>query len=312
MGSFLGQLTREWREHRLAFIWPPMIVFVVLLLACLVALIANSSAEVSLTVSQQSELSTVAPAPLPEAVDPNDMGAMEMLTELMLDVAGSTTTELERKLQGLQNLIAQPFHLIFLIVAVFASLSGLYDERKDHSILFWKSLPVSDLQTVAGKAVFVLWVAPWVTIFVILMAQLLVLGLASVYVEEGMASRLWGAAHIWRNPLVLLSSYLFLGFWVLPFAGWLMLVSAVVPRLPALFAFGIPWLVILLERIFFGTEVIIQAIMSHLAGLPVFSDRTEVTAPFAALMQMQFWVGLVFGLVLLALTIQMRRYRNEI
>ena len=42
--------------------------------------------------------------------------------------------------------------LTAFLVGVFYCLDALHGERRDRSILFWKSLPVSDLTTVLAKA----------------------------------------------------------------------------------------------------------------------------------------------------------------
>ena len=71
---------------------------------------------------------------------------------------------------GQHNLIAQPYlvaagmmMLTTLAVGVFYSLDALYGERRDRSILFWKSLPVSDLTTVLSKAITPVVILPLVT-----------------------------------------------------------------------------------------------------------------------------------------------------
>ena len=90
---------------------------------------------------------------------------------MTLDAAGSTDEELSSKLEALQHGIAEPFRYIFVIVAFFALIGCIYDERKDRSVLFWKSMPVSDASTVLSKIIFVLWLAPLATVAAILLAQ---------------------------------------------------------------------------------------------------------------------------------------------
>ena len=45
-----------------------------------------------------------------------------------------------------------PFYIAAGVVVVVYLLDCLYGERRDRSILFWRSLPVSDTQTVLAKA----------------------------------------------------------------------------------------------------------------------------------------------------------------
>ena len=306
MNSIVGQLKREWLEHRMAFFWGPGAVLIIVLLAGLVAAFANNHADVELSISQQRELS--------EVIEANpvtgDMGAMEVVAAMALDVAGSTDEELRQKIHGLQFGLAQPFHLVFLVIAAVALLGGLYDERKDHSVLFWKSMPVSDVQSIASKVVFVLWLAPLVTIAAILVAQFLALVLTSLYVEDGMAGRLWAASGFWMRPFELLVGYLVLGALLLPFAAWLMLVSSRAGRLPFLWALGVPWALVVVERIFFGTSGLGRAISGHIDLLRVFQPSHEgVWAPLSAFAEPRMWGGLlVAGLLLSGAAYCRRRY----
>ena len=69
-----------------------------------------------------------------------------------------------------QEAIEQPYVIaaimlmaIAMLVAVFYSLDALYGERRDRSILFWKSMPTSDLTTVLSKASIPILVLPLAT-----------------------------------------------------------------------------------------------------------------------------------------------------
>src|ERR1700687_5194317 len=50
------------------------------------------------------------------------------------------------------DVAAMMFIFTAFMVGVFYCLDALHGERRDRSILFWKSLPVSDLTTVLSKA----------------------------------------------------------------------------------------------------------------------------------------------------------------
>jgi len=309
MNSIVGQLKREWFEHRMAFTWGPGAVLIIVLLAGLVAAFANNHADVELSISEQHELS--------EVIEANpvrgEMGAMEVVTAMALDVAGSTDAELRQKIYGLQFGLAQPFHLVFILVAAFALLGSLYDERKDHSVLFWKSMPVSDMQNVASKVVFVVWVAPLVTIAAILIAQFLALVLTSLYVEDGMAGRLWAASGFWLRPIELLVGYFVLGVWLLPFGAWLLLVSSRAGRLPILWAAGIPWALIALERIFFGSSVLSRSMSGHFDLLRFFRpDHEGVFGPLAMFSELSLWASLVVAAVLFGGAVYFRRRYIEL
>lgn len=306
MRQFAGLLKREWLEHGGGFTWGPGVVLVVVLLAGFVTLLANQGAEVSLTIQERQELNE-----LTTPASNEDMGAMEILAAMALDVAGSTDAELEQKMALLQMGIAQPFHLIFILLAVFALLAGLYDERKDASILFWKSMPVSDVATVASKLVFVMWVAPVVTIVAILMAQFLSLTLVSLYVEDGMGSRVWAVSGFWWQPFALLVGYVKFGLWMLPFAAWIMLVSAAAGKLPALWAIGIPWMLVILEQIFFSTEVLANIILNQLKGWSIVQGGADASRADGVFL-IELWGGLLVAALFFAGAVYFRRRNNEI
>ncbi len=134
------------------------------------------------------------------------------------------------------TLIEQPYHfaalLIMLttfIVGVFYCLDALHGERRDRSILFWKSLPVSDLTTVLSKASIPLVVLPLVTFAVTVAAHWIMLLLSSaVLLGSGMSvAALWTQCRCSRCRLMLLYHLVAVhALWYAPFYGWLLLVSA--------------------------------------------------------------------------------------
>src|SRR5438094_3547745 len=83
--------------------------------------------------------------------------------------------------------IEQPYDLaammmifIVFIVGVFYCLDALYGERRDRSILFWKSLPASDLTTVLSKATIPLVVLPLIAFAIVVCVQVIMLLQTSV------------------------------------------------------------------------------------------------------------------------------------
>jgi len=148
------------------------------------------------------------------------------------------------------------------IVGVFYCLEALHGERRDRSILFWKSLPVSDLTTVLAKASIPLVVLPLLSFALIVATQWIMLLLSSA----AMLGSGLSAATLWRQPpffqmwLMLLYHLLAVhGLWYAPIYGWLLLVSAWARRAAFLWA-ALPWLAIgIVEKLAFNT--------SHFAGM---------------------------------------------
>ncbi len=308
MTSFPGLLIREWREHRAAFLWSPAIVLALILLAGISAMTLNDNIEADVSDVEIEELEDKLGERRQQA------GLLETLTAVTLDVAGSTDAELESKMDKLLDGIAQPFHIVFVIVAFFALIGCLYEERRDQSILFWKSMPVADWQTVLSKLTFVLWLAPLATIAGIFAAQFFAVLVSALFVESGMGGRIWAASDIWLRPFELISRYLVMGLWVLPLAGWAMLVSSAAPRLPILWVFGVPIVLSLLEGIVFGTEGLARMLSAHMSlwqGSESGSG-TQVLGQFALLGDYRLWMGIVLGVLFLGAATFCRGRFNEL
>lgn len=302
MNKWTGLLRREWLEHRSALTWGPAVVLGLVLLVGLITLLANDHGEIAINI-EQSYSGDRAPIEAP----PGDLGLMEMIAAVTVDVAGSTDEELEQKLALVQTGLAQPFHWLFKLLVFLVLLSSLYDERKDASVLFWKSLPVSDTQTVASKLIFVLGVAPLMTIAAILIAQCLSLMLLTIYVEEGMGSRIWVASQFWQQPFQLVLTYFQLGIWMLPLATWTLLISSAVNRMPALYVFGLPWLLVMFETILLGTSYLAAAISTQLKGWLALSS---VGGP--GFFSGQLLGGVALAVLFFYVTVFFRRRNNEI
>jgi ABC-2 type transport system permease protein len=125
------------------------------------------------------------------------------------------------------------------IVAVFYCLDALHGERRDRSILFWKSLPVSDLTTVLSKASIPLVVLPLLTFAITVVTQFIMLMLSTVVLLGSRQSiaTLWTQLPIFQMWLMLLYHLVAVhSLWYAPFYGWMLLVSAWARRAPFLWA----------------------------------------------------------------------------
>lgn len=131
------------------------------------------------------------------------------------------------------------FTLVLAFVVFFYLLGALYDDRKDRSILFWKSLPASDTLTIASKLLAAMVLAPLIFWATFVLTQILMAVIASIMVLS-VGENPWTLFLSVVNPLetwfILLISYLASSVWFLPIYGWLLLVSSFAPRIPLLFA----------------------------------------------------------------------------
>ncbi len=289
MRKFNALLMREWLEHRNSFFWGPVVVLAIIVLA---GLFVSSFGD-----RFTAEFSNS----LPQAAAAEG-----------LDVAGSTDEELSLKLRAFLNGIAEPFYWVLLVVTFFALIGCIHDERKDRSVLFWKSMPVSDWQCVVSKLVFIVWVAPLFTIAAIVLAQFYALVIGSLHVEDGMGSRVWSQSGLVLKPFMLLVGYFLQSLWALPLYAWILLVSSWAKRTPIMWVIGIPAGLSILERIFFESHYLSNAIARHLSlrGLP--RGDGDFSVQLSVLADAGLWLGLLVSAVLLGATIYLRRRNNEI
>jgi len=213
---------------------------------------------------------------------------------------------------------------VTFLVALFYSLDALHGERRDRSILFWKSLPVSDLTTVLAKASIPMFVLPVLTFAVTFVTQLMVvivsravLGGSGVHAEAA-----WGHFSFWHAEGMLLYHLIAIhGLLYSPFYGWLMLVSAWAKRLPILWATLPPIAVGLFEKVAFNTSYFAGWLQNALGGgseraTPSGSSMSmdSLTSPWPGefLTNPQLWVNLLIAAIFFALAVRLRRQRGPI
>jgi ABC-2 type transport system permease protein len=231
-----------------------------------------------------------------------------------------------------RELIEQPYTFAALlimattfIVAVFYSLDALHGERRDRSILFWKSMPVSDLTTVLSKASIPILVLPLITFAIIVATQWIMLLLSTaILLGNGMSvAMLWTSLSVVPMWLMLLYHLVAIhGLWYAPIYGWLLLVSGWARRAAFLWA-GLPLLAIgVVEKIAFNTSHFAALLQYRLMGAP---DSVSSTVPGDVMMdpltlatlgnfltRPGLWFGLAITAAFLAVAIRLRRYQGPI
>jgi ABC-2 type transport system permease protein len=143
------------------------------------------------------------------------------------------------------------FFQILILILLFYLSSCLYDERKDRSILFWKSLPISDTMTVASKVLTACLLAPAIYLAVVIVTQIIVLLIASVYgLLAGInpITAFWLPASLPKLWLVMGLGLVIQGLWLLPIYAWLVFCSSWAPRVPILVAVAVPAVLSLLQH----------------------------------------------------------------
>jgi ABC-2 type transport system permease protein len=206
------------------------------------------------------------------------------------------------------------------IVGLFYCLDALHGERRDRSILFWKSLPVSDLTAVLAKAsipILILLLSFAITI----VTHLIMLLLSSAVLAGSSVSvaRLW--TDVFQMSVLLLYHLLTVhALWYAPIYAWLLLVSAWARRVPFLWALLPPFAIGIVEKIAFNTSHFAAMVAYRFSGPQPFEITHSGMAmdPMATLAPVQFfstpglWTGLVLAAVFLAAAVRLRRYRGPI
>ena len=216
--------------------------------------------------------------------------------------------------------------LTALIIGAFYCLDALHGERRDRSILFWKSLPVSDLTTVLSKASIPLIVLPLLTFAIIVVTQLFILliGTIGLLMKGDSVAGLWVGFPLLGMPLELLYSLAALALWHAPIYGWLLLVSSWARRTPLLWAV-LPLLAIsIFEKIAFHTGYFAYLVQYRVTGVlttafgaqqhpgKLLGSSLLPIAPWKFLSTPDLWIGLAVAAAFFAAAIRLRRYREPL
>jgi ABC-2 type transport system permease protein len=220
-----------------------------------------------------------------------------------------------------------PIMLATFIVGLFYSLDALYGERRDRSILFWKSLPVSDRTTVLSKASIPLVVLPLVAFVLSVATQVVMLFVSTAVLLGSRLSpvTLWAEFRFFQGLLIMLYGLTVHALWFAPIYGWLLLISAWARRATFLWAV-LPLLAVsAIERIAFNTSHFMSLLKYRVTGAMaeafVFKpgsgadgniDRLTQLAPAKFLSAPGLWIGLACAAAFLAAAIRLRRNREPI
>jgi len=297
MSRFIWLIRREIWEHKA--IW----VAAAIVLACLVLAFMTGNVHLG-------PIGTI------DAATPFGALPLEKQTQLLLLVYGG---------------LALVVFLVMGIVGFFYSLDSLYADRRDRSVLFWKSLPLSDAETVLSKFAVAVVVIPLVATVGALLAQLMVAGGGAAMLEfAGVSGRImWQPEALLGGMAVAVLWCITAVMWYSPVVAYLMLASAWAPKGPFLWAVLPPAAIGVFERVVLGSEYAGNFITDRLFGLyrllspdrQVSPDAESATIRLsdidlaASLREFytsaDLWLGVVAAGLILAAAIWVRRYRDE-
>ena len=319
-------LRREFWEHRTGLLWAPLVAGLLSLALTAIALVTagvlGRNAEGTVQVDGQSfSINGLDLASLASTMQPADYSQLADVLNMTLLLAAFWPM------------------LVMAFVVFFYCLGALYDDRRDRSILFWKSLPVSDLGTVLSKLATALLVAP-------LLALVASVVTVAGYMALLMAGVAWAGADpialVWQpaSPLSLIGSMVLslpaYALWALPTAGWLLLCSAFARRVPFLWAvvppvlggallsasgllatLGISHSALWLHgiaRLLLGT---VPGITEYYRGDVPSMEGQSIASAFEAshalmpLGRPALWIGALFGLACIAACVWLRRRSDD-
>lgn len=304
MNRFLGLLKRELQEHPALYVGPLGVNLFVAVSALLLVARAIGSAETLRRIA----------------------GYIDMADDRAREFGGTA-------------LLATPMWLVVVVtisIGYFYFIDCLYAERKDRTILFFKSFPVSDSETVLSKLFCGVIVLPALSLAALAVTQLFVLAVISIALAAAGASPagLWSARSILSNWAFTFYVLVSCALWYAPFIAFLLLVSAWAKR--AVFLWSVlPFFVIQAEFLLPGRNFIAPLIFGHMSGYPAaafaFNDRV-MAGDQAALQELfrdggisplsladpggffgdpNLWVGAVVAALFVTAAIWLRRYRDD-
>lgn len=206
-----------------------------------------------------------------------------------------------------------------VLVGCFYCLDALHGERRDRSILFWKSLPVSDTTTVLAKAGIPMMVLPLIAFVIITMMQLVTVFVSTLVVlTHGISvTTLWSKLPFMQMPVGLFYFLVVTALWYAPVYAWLLFISAWAKRGTFVWAVVPPLALIAFVATIGGGSAVTSVIKSRLIGAAEqgfsISSRGEMLPdPVKFLSNPEVWMGLLIAAGLLFATIRLRRRREPL
>jgi ABC-2 type transport system permease protein len=261
-------------------------------------------------------------------VVPLAAAGLMILGLLIAAIAGVSTHGLKFNNPDPDKLV-RPFNFAALlmmgatfIVSVVYCLDALQGERRDRSVLFWKSMPVSDVTTVMSKAAVPFVILPLIGFLMTIATQfvMLLMGTAILIASGHSAAGLWtGLPWLRMSGMLLYHLFSIHSLYYAPLFGWLFLVSAWARRAPFLWAVLPPFAIGVIEKIVFNTSYFARMLGNRMNGgsgmesnskMPVGVEMLGHFHPIAFLMQPGLWIGLALSALFLFAAVRLRRYRG--
>ncbi|NYE60756.1 ABC-2 type transport system permease protein [Duganella sp. 1224] len=260
---------------------------------------------------------------------------------ISVTIEGAARVKLAQTMAELYITAGMPVLVILGLLVFFYCLGALHDERRDRSLLFWKSLPISDATTVLSKLLTALVVAPLITLAIAVAVGLLML-LAVCLFLLAHGTNLFGVLlttpQLYLTPLRLVGVLPVYILWALPTVGWLLMVSSLARSKVFLWAVGTPLITTLLlvwaqkmlqldfNALWFASHITSRLLLSVVPGSWIAVERPVIhldgdsgvsvtqlmfESSWSSLGNPNVWIGAAAGAAMIAVAIYTRRRREE-
>lgn len=311
--KYTALVKRELIEHRTSFVFVPIILISLIIVLLSIAMMFGNF---------------------------NEFGDLKDEVEVSFGTMLSTAMDYDVAHEGaaasmLFTATATLLYLILPFVIFFTLLGSLYEERRDRSFLFWKSMPVSDTEEVISRLIGGT-IVPFLTyVAAAILGGLVLIVMASIIslIQGGPISLFWNLWPSIQAFFILIPVPVIMFFWLLPYFGWIMLASAVAPKAPLMFAVLPPAVIIALEGVLLESATVARTLLyqvspakGHLmqGGIPIggringdqleshiVDGSAQITQlMLATLSDPQLYIGIVLGLAFLAAAIWRRRFTS--
>ncbi|MGY4516107.1 ABC-2 type transport system permease protein [Lysobacter sp. HA18] len=322
-------LKREFWEHKGGFFWAPLIAGGIFLLLTLMGMI---TAEVAKSRAGEQNLNING--------SHIQVGALD-LSKLTQHLSAEDLRQFGGAIDLTLMMSAGIPFIVLGFVVFFYALGSLYDDRRDRSVLFWKSMPLSDSQTVLSKLASATLVAPALAALAGIATMIVLMVMLSLFVllhGGNPMTLLWGPA----SPTSVIATFIagvpVYAAWALPTVGWLMLCSAWARSKPFLWALVVPvfvgifvsWFDLLhfvnLDTTWYWQNIVLRLLGStfptmlpaaanlgtiHVNSPADLDALATVRSLYALFATPSMWVGIVAGLAMIVAAIRLRRWRDE-
>ncbi|MGN6313691.1 MAG: hypothetical protein ACTHMO_08025 [Rhodanobacteraceae bacterium] len=319
MTTFGWLVKREYWESRRGFLWAPFWAAAAIIIITVLGIIAGEVMKARMGM---------------EHVYMGGASLSQMLSEASANDIGQFVKMLDATMLLFGSIVA----VVLSFVIFFYLLGALYDDRKDRSILFWKSLPLSDTGTVLSKVFAGIIVAPLIAVGIALAGYIVTQIIVSIWLGAHGVNPfgfVWGHVEPFSVWLHMLAMVPVDAVWALPTVGWLLLWSSAVRSKPFLWAIIIPavagllniWVGLLglphIRQDFYWGQIAARLLLSVVPGGWMNPDSASHTMHYGELSAISYpsmaqafatpemWIGAAVGIALIAAAIWFRRWRDE-